>query len=117
MYVIYLFSTASKTFFSTYRRNINQADSDNDCIGDVCDNGGVADKDGDGVADNCDNCPDNPNEDQLDSDGDGWGDVCDSCKNEFLPGTFASRCTFSNSAEGEFLPGEYNGRCIFEGND
>ena len=88
-------------FFPSYSKNSNQADSDNDCNGDVCDYGGVVDKDGDGIADKCDNCPDDPNEDQLDSEGDGWGDVCDACKDVFLPGTYASRCKNNgNLAEG-----------------
>ena len=36
-----------------------------------------ADGDNDGVGDACDNCPGAANSDQLDSDGDGDGDVCD----------------------------------------
>ncbi len=62
--------------------NADQADSDNDGVGDVCDTvdpcenlGG--DTDGDGVCDDEDNCPDTPNADQADSDNDGVGDVCD----------------------------------------
>lgn len=54
--------------------NPNQADSDGDGIGDVCDD---SDTDGDGIADNQDNCPQTPNPDQADSDGNGIGDVCD----------------------------------------
>lgn len=53
--------------------NPDQADMDNDGIGDVCDN----DSDNDGVPDTEDNCPSIPNPDQKDADGDGIGDVCD----------------------------------------
>ena len=41
--------------------NIGQFDSDNDFVGDVCDN-----------------CPSTANSDQADADGDGVGDACDS---------------------------------------
>ncbi len=54
--------------------NYNQHDSDNDGIGDACDN----DQDNDGIEDDVDNCPLAANADQLDSDFDGLGDVCDS---------------------------------------
>jgi hypothetical protein len=53
--------------------NPDQADSDNDGVGDVCD----GDLDGDGIDNEIDNCPVTPNGDQLDFDGDGAGDACD----------------------------------------
>ncbi len=53
--------------------NDDQADFDNDGIGDGCD----SDIDGDGVDNDVDNCPGTPNEDQLDFDGDDVGDGCD----------------------------------------
>ncbi len=75
--------------------NVNQLDSDNDTIGDVCD----LDRDGDGtlniidafpddateqndidsdlIGDNTDNCINVANQDQSDIDGDLLGDVCD----------------------------------------
>lgn len=51
--------------------NADQADSDNNGIGDAC-----QDTDQDGILDINDNCPTVANPDQLDSDNDGVGDVC-----------------------------------------
>lgn len=53
--------------------NFDQADLDDDTVGDLCD----ADDDGDTVPDTADNCPTDPNPDQADLDGDGAGDRCD----------------------------------------
>jgi hypothetical protein len=53
--------------------NPNQADTDGDGIGDVCDK----DIDNDGVLNKSDNCVYVQNRDQRDDDGDGIGDVCD----------------------------------------
>jgi len=55
-----------------YTFNPDQLDSDNNGIGDVC-----QDIDNDGIIDSEDNCPLTANADQLDTDGDGEGDVCD----------------------------------------
>lgn len=52
--------------------NADQADSDGNGIGDVC-----QDTDNDTILDINDNCPDNSNIDQADSDGNGVGDSCD----------------------------------------
>jgi len=55
-------------------KNPGQQDTDNDAIGDVCDE----DIDGDGVDNEQDNCVVEANPGQGDTDGDGIGDVCDS---------------------------------------
>lgn len=53
--------------------NPDQADANDDGIGDVCE----GDLDDDGVLDYLDNCPETANEGQEDFDEDGIGDVCD----------------------------------------
>ena len=75
--------------------NPDQADTDNDTVGDACDicantppgavvdtdplsnSFGCADTDADGIKDSVDNCPTVANADQTDTDGDGVGDACD----------------------------------------
>jgi len=60
--------------------NPDQADADEDGMGDECDpcpNDPDNDKDADGHCGNVDNCPDISNLGQEDFDGDGKGDVCD----------------------------------------
>lgn len=59
--------------------NADQADADEDGVGDACDDGGNemnADYDRDGIPDATDNCPRKANPDQTDSNGDGVGDAC-----------------------------------------
>ena len=59
--------------------NADQADLDNDGIGDVCDD----DMDDDGVPNGSDNCPMNANPGQEDSDSNGIGDACEeSCNTQ-----------------------------------
>jgi hypothetical protein len=57
--------------------NSDQADIDQDGIGDACDDLDNGDDDADGVENHKDNCPATLNSDQLDSDKDGAGDPCD----------------------------------------
>jgi len=57
-----------------YFANTDQLDSNNDGIGDACQN----DIDNDGIPDGFDNCPLDANTSQLDTDNDGQGNVCDS---------------------------------------
>lgn len=60
--------------------NSDQADSDLDFVGDICD----PDDDNDGVADVIDNCPLAANSDQKDTDGNGVGDGCDAVALPFM---------------------------------
>ncbi len=54
--------------------NTDQANVDNDDLGDACDN----DRDGDELDNTADNCPDVANANQSDFDSDNEGDLCDS---------------------------------------
>lgn len=93
--------------------------------------GGFADTDEDGVGDPCDNCPDvdNPPDpefnEQLDSDGDGIGDACDNCPAAYAPDGRCGACVIHPEHEcenvtqevcDEYLFGKYKGdgtRCTF----
>ena len=63
--------------------NDDQADANDDSVGDVCDNcpndrnHDQTNSDNDSRGDACDNCPNVTNRRQMDTDGDGIGDVCD----------------------------------------
>jgi len=56
-----------------------QIDCDNDTWGDACDPEGITDTDGDIIDDACDNCPETNNPLQEDTDDDGKGSTCDNC--------------------------------------
>jgi len=82
------------------KANKDQLDSNENGIGDVCDDGDAdddglrddydlcplspnnVDSDGDGICDSLDNCPYKENTDQNDNDNDGIGDVCDDPDND-----------------------------------
>lgn len=59
--------------------NVNQRDSDEDGLGDACDE--FTDSDDDGKQDSADNCPLHANPGQNDVDEDGIGDACDPLDN------------------------------------
>ena len=56
-------------------QNLDQTDSDDDGVGDACENI-AGDQDGDSILDINDNCPTVSNIQQLDDDEDGIGDAC-----------------------------------------
>lgn len=89
--------------------NEDQADADDDGVGDVCDEDFVAvddeDADGDGIPDADDNCLDDSNANQADDDEDGVGDVCDEdfinpSTNTTTPLSAGEGCSMNPSATG-----------------
>jgi hypothetical protein len=64
-----------------YVGNQDQNDTDEDGIGDACDD----DIDGDNITSSEDNCPEIFNINQTDSDNDGIGDECDNCMGIYNP--------------------------------
>ena len=103
--------------------NPDQADSNNDGIGDVCCEG-KEDRDKDGIPDDCDNCPTRYNPDQKDTDGDGignlcdpdcvegpdsdkdgWPDACDNCPEKFNP----DQSDIDNDGEGDLCDTDFVG--------
>lgn len=84
--------------------NTDQADNDNDSLGNACDstpNGDTnPDADGDGIDDANDNCPNTANADQADNDGDGIGNVCDSTPNGSFTCTQTTASNYSHVQAG-----------------
>ena len=78
--------------------NPDQADTDDDGIGDACDvcpavpDATQIDRDGDGIGDLCDDCPVDADPGQLDGDGDGVGSACDACPDQVGPAGEAAGC-------------------------
>ena len=62
--------------------NSDQTDTDDDGLGDACDD----DDDDDGLNDDVDNCPLHASQNTSDGDGDGVGDICDNCAKTPNPG-------------------------------
>lgn len=79
--------------------NTNQADSDNDGLGDACDDFNNNDTDDDGVADETDNCLSTSNPDQSDIDNDGLGDACDDSDNDGVPDATDNCPTIENPVQ------------------
>lgn len=81
--------------------NVDQADDDDDGVGDACDdcrgvpNANQSDVDFDGLGDACDNCAITPNPDQANGDRDARGDACDQCPAEPGEGNDPTGCPCS----------------------
>lgn len=85
--------------------NADQADTDADTIGNVCDAcplDPLNDVDGDGICGDVDNCPNTSNPDQADADHNGVGNVCDASNDtdgDGIPNT-SDGCPHSPPADG-----------------
>ena len=86
--------------------NPDQADTDGDGQGDVCDV--LTDSDTDQIADEVDNCPINANPNQIDTDGDGIGDACDTVQDilSIAVGATQSGQVFAGSSDQWLFTGQ-----------
>lgn len=109
------------------RPNPNQTDSDDNGVGDVCEdtdedgsldpddncpfvaNPGLVDSDGDSIGDDCDVCPLDVDPDQGDSDGDGIGNACDNDKDEDGVADDLDNCPFLANFDQANLDGDREG--------
>ena len=94
--------------------NTNQADLDDDSIGDVCD----PDSDADGIGNNIDNCYLHSNPEQENSDADIFGDVCDNCV--FIDNndqTDQDNDGIGNLCDGDFVNPDPDGDGFINGQD
>ena len=91
--------------------NADQADTDEDGVGDACND--ADDSDDDEIADRLDNCPDVENTAQTDLDGDGVGDACDPdldgdgrCNDAAARDAAGARCTGVDNCPLNHNPGQ-----------
>ncbi len=85
--------------------NPDQADFDEDDVGDICD----PDRDGDDALNGADNCPDTPNKDQANNDGDALGDVCDPDDDDDTVLDEDDNCPFDANTDQADLDGDGDG--------
>jgi len=89
--------------------NSDQADMDQDAIGDACDD----DMDGDGYLNTNDNCPTTSNSNQLDTDGDSNGDACDNCPTDDNP----DQADMDGDGLGDVCDDDTDGDSVLNGTD
>jgi hypothetical protein len=89
--------------------NADQADSNNDGVGDACTVAPPADTDHDGIVDASDNCPAASNANQSDIDGDGIGDYCDADRDNDGVADLVDNCVAVANPGQENADGDFYG--------